>query len=217
MSYSCHWCPFVVSVCGTNNQQKIQLWWLTITQIFQLSNSMSIVLYCPRMLSADPNKSILSLHEILWEFLCMNCQYGKYIQKFPQIHDDWQELIAGPFLESPLGCPTLLQIHQLHAFTVRARTRYFPLDINNSSLSLPAITSIYMYMCVCVPLTGVVFLLSCCNNGNGVHWIGSIGQLQTDRSLAFPESTTPSAKLQLLRSQPYWELPDMHRSLLKLT
>lgn len=53
---------------------------------------------------------------------------------------------------------------------------------------------------------GVLWEASCCRSGNGVQWMGSTGQLQTDRSLAFPESNTPSPTLTPLPRQPYWEL-----------
>ncbi|TNN75944.1 hypothetical protein EYF80_013914 [Liparis tanakae] len=40
-------------------------------------------------------------------------------------------------------------------------------------------------------------------SGKGVHWMGSTGQLQTERSLALPESSTPSPMLITLPLQPY--------------
>lgn len=57
---------------------------------------------------------------------------------------------------------------------------------------------------------GVLWDASCCKSGKGVHWMGSTGQLQTDRSLAFPESNTPSPTLISLPLQPYWELRRIH-------
>lgn len=71
----------------------------------------------------------------------------------------------------------------------------------------------YLSVCVrvCVCLTVFAFL-SCCSKGKGVHWMGSMGQLHTDRSLAFPESITPSARLHVLMSQWYWELTKQNKT-----
>lgn len=58
---------------------------------------------------------------------------------------------------------------------------------------------------------GVLWEASCCRRGKGVHWIGSTGQLQTERSLALPESSTPSPILISLPLHAYWELGGIQR------
>lgn len=74
---------------------------------------------------------------------------------------------------------------------------------------LPRVT---LYLTHSQTLTvGVLCEASCCRSGNGVHWMGSTGQLQTERSLAFPESNTPSPMLISLPLQPYWELQWIQR------
>lgn len=57
----------------------------------------------------------------------------------------------------------------------------------------------------------VLWEASCCRSGKGVHWMGSTGQLQTERSLALPESSTPSPILISLPLHPYWELQGIQR------
>ena len=64
---------------------------------------------------------------------------------------------------------------------------------------------------------GVLWEASCCRSGKGVHWMGSTGQLHTERSLALPESKTPSPTLTSLPLQPYWELQGIQRGLLTHT
>lgn len=59
---------------------------------------------------------------------------------------------------------------------------------------------------------GVLWDASCCRRGKGVQWMGSTGQLHTDRSLALPESITPSLMLNSLPLHPYWELPSKRRA-----
>lgn len=54
-------------------------------------------------------------------------------------------------------------------------------------------------------LTGCC-LECCCRREKGAQGLGSTGQLDTEMSLALPESTMGSFMLLQLVSQPYWEL-----------
>lgn len=55
-------------------------------------------------------------------------------------------------------------------------------------------------------LPGGCCLESCCRREKGAQGLGSTGQLDTEMSLALPESTMGSFMLLQLVSQPYWKL-----------
>lgn len=58
----------------------------------------------------------------------------------------------------------------------------------------------------CVPVLTGCCLESCCRREKGAQGLGSTGQLDTEMSLALPESTMGSFMLLQLVSQPYWKL-----------
>lgn len=106
--------------------------------------------------------------------------------------------------------PALLQVYQLHAFTVGPRPWHPHLVSQENktwSRNETRYTSLPVSLKHSQTLTvGVLWEASCCRRGKGVHWIGSTGQLQTERSLALPESNTPSPILISLPLHAYWEL-----------
>lgn len=133
-----------------------------------------------------------------------------YLQKI------WLEELNtfNPSLRESSG-PALPHVDQLHAFTIGPWPPHPHLvsqGNNTSYVTNIHLSHVSLYPTHSQTLTvGVLCAASCCRSGNGVHWMGSTGQLHTERSLALPESSTPSPMLISLPLQPYWELQLIQR------
>lgn len=119
------------------------------------------------------------------------------------------------FSSSRASCgPALPHVHQLHALTVGPRPGHSHLALQGKrSLTHHTLPLPHTLACMLAHArltAGARWDASCCRSGKGVHWMGSTGQLHTDRSLAFPESSTPSPTLISLPLQAYWELWGAH-------
>lgn len=119
------------------------------------------------------------------------------------------------FSSSRASCgPALPHVHQLHALTVGPRPGHSHLALQGKrSLTHHTLPLPHTLACMLAHTrltAGARWDASCCRSGKGVHWMGSTGQLHTDRSLAFPESSTPSPTLISLPLQAYWELRGAH-------